>query len=120
MELLEIAWRPGGAAIVEMVEMVYGLNLKHIHLAAQLGLDVGLLVQRREEAFGYMTFPKKHLATQTLYVTRVHLPPLQHMATLKSHKVPLPEISPQESSIATKTHWDPLYFVAIASRFQEM
>ncbi|ARF52515.1 ATP-grasp domain-containing protein [Pantoea stewartii] len=89
VELLEIAWRPGGAAIVEMVEMVYGLNLKHIHLAAQLGLDVGLLVQRREEAFGYMTFPKKHLATQTLYVTRVHLPPLQHMATLKSHKVPV-------------------------------
>ncbi|MEW5290828.1 serine kinase [Erwinia papayae] len=89
VELLEIAWRPGGAAIVEMVEMVYGLNLKHIHLAAQLGLNDGLLVQRREEAFGYMTFPKKHLATQALYVTRVHLPPLQHMATLKLYKVPV-------------------------------
>ncbi len=35
-ELLEIAYRPGGAAIVEMIEMVYGLDLKHIHLAAQL------------------------------------------------------------------------------------
>lgn len=89
VELLEIAWRPGGAAIVEIVEMVYGLNLKRIHLAAQLGLNEDITVHRKEEAFGYMTFPKKHLSTQALYVTRVSLPPIKNMPTLRMHKVPV-------------------------------
>ncbi|ADP11361.1 hrp-associated systemic virulence protein HsvB [Erwinia sp. Ejp617] len=87
-ELLEIAWRPGGAAIVEMIDMVYGLDLKSIHLAAQLGLNDAIAVQRKEEAFGYMTFPKKHLATEALYVTGVALPPLANMPTLRIHQVP--------------------------------
>ncbi|WP_273862037.1 ATP-grasp domain-containing protein [Pseudomonas sp. LA5] len=87
-ELLEIAYRPGGAAIVEMIEMVYGLDLKHIHLAAQLGLAPSLDIQRKEEAFGYMTFPKKHLATEPLYVTQTAFPPLENMPTLRTYAMP--------------------------------
>ncbi|EPM60820.1 nikkomycin biosynthesis domain protein [Pseudomonas syringae pv. actinidiae ICMP 19071] len=88
LELLEIAYRPGGAAIVEMIEMVHGLNLKCIHLAAQLGLVDYVDSQRQEEAFGYMTFPKKHLSTEALYVTKIFLPPLESMPTLRTHVVP--------------------------------
>ncbi|WP_168404563.1 ATP-grasp domain-containing protein [Erwinia amylovora] len=87
-ELLEIAWRPGGAGLVEMIDMVFGLDLRFIHLAAQLGLIDAIAVQRKEEAFGFMTFPKKHLATEALYVTGVAVPPLDNMPTLRIHKVP--------------------------------
>ncbi|KIZ50360.1 serine kinase [Pseudomonas oryzihabitans] len=87
-ELLEIAYRPGGAAIVEMIEMVYGLDLKLIHLAAQLGLEPSLDIQRKAQAFGYMTFPKKHLSLTPLYVTQVSLPPLENLPTLSTHSIP--------------------------------
>lgn len=90
VELLEIAWRPGGAAIVEMIEMVYGIDLKRIHLVAQLELDEHLTINRKEETFGYMTFPKKHLSSQVLYVTSVSLPPLKNMSTLRLYHFPSP------------------------------
>ncbi|KOP52999.1 serine kinase [Pseudomonas coronafaciens pv. porri] len=87
-ELLEIAYRPGGAAIVEMIEMVYGLDLQFIHVAAQMGLNPPLNIQRNAQAFGYMTFPKKHLSVEALYVTQISLPPLENMPTLRTHAVP--------------------------------
>nr|ABA39824.1 unknown [Erwinia pyrifoliae] len=95
-ELLEIAWRPGGAAIVEMIDMVYGLDLKFIHLAAQLGLNDAIAVQRKEEAFGYMTFPKKHLATEALMLPGLLCPRSTTCPPSRIHPVPLCDVASGE------------------------
>ncbi|MBI6732396.1 serine kinase [Pseudomonas amygdali] len=86
-ELLEIAYRPGGASTVDMIKIAYGIDLRFIHLAVQLGLVDALHVDRKGEAFGYMTFPKKHLAKEMLYVTRVSLPSMETLQTLKMKKI---------------------------------
>ncbi|RMV69485.1 hypothetical protein ALP06_04909 [Pseudomonas coronafaciens pv. atropurpurea] len=82
-ELLEIAYRPGGASTVDMIKIAHGIDLRLIHLAVQLGLVDALHVERAGEAFGYMTFPKKHLAREKLHVTQVLLPSIETLPTLK-------------------------------------
>ncbi|EOS95372.1 hrp-associated systemic virulence protein HsvC, partial [Erwinia tracheiphila PSU-1] len=90
VELLEIAWRPGGAATVEMIEIAFGLDLPFIHLVTQLGQDIELDIKPKGEAWGYMTFPKKHLAKEPLYVSHVSLPFVGKMPTLKMLMLPEP------------------------------
>ncbi|AXF78002.1 serine kinase [Erwinia tracheiphila] len=90
VELLEIAWRPGGGATVEMIEIAFGLDLPFIHLVTQLGQGIELDIKPKGEAWGYMTFPKKHLAKEPLYVSHVSLPFVGKMPTLKMLMLPEP------------------------------
>nr|ABA39823.1 unknown [Erwinia pyrifoliae] len=87
-ELLEIAFRPGSGSTIEMIQFAWGLNpdLGLVHLAAQLGLVGDVHFGRQAEAYGYMMFPKRHLAEETLYVTEVALPGIDRVPTLKMHK----------------------------------
>ncbi|WP_168408939.1 ATP-grasp domain-containing protein [Erwinia amylovora] len=87
-ELLEIAFRPGSGSTIEMVQFAWGLNLDLglVHLAAQLGLVGDLHFGRQAQAYGYMMFPKRHCAEETLYVTEVALPGIDRVPTLKMHK----------------------------------
>ncbi|MEW5290827.1 serine kinase [Erwinia papayae] len=87
-ELLEIAYRPGGAATVEMIAIAWGVDLRFTHLATQLGLEVGRHFAPQGEAWGYMTFPKKHLAREALYVSRLSVPSVENMPTLKMQQLP--------------------------------
>jgi len=88
VELLEIAYRPGGAATVEMIAIAWGVDLRFTHLATQLGLEVGRHFAPQGEAWGYMTFPKKHLAKETLYVSRLTVPSVDRLPTLKMQQLP--------------------------------
>lgn len=88
VELLEIAYRPGGAATVEMINIACGLDLRYIHLAVQLNLNIELYPEHKNEAWGYMVFPKKHLAKKELYVSQVSLPSADNMTTLRLRQLP--------------------------------
>lgn len=87
-QLLEIAYRPGSGSTIEMIQFAWGLNLDLglVHLAAQLGLVRELHFARQAQAYGYMMFPKRHLAKETLYVTGVALPDRDSVPTLKMKK----------------------------------
>ncbi|RAW97447.1 MULTISPECIES: acetyl-CoA carboxylase biotin carboxylase subunit family protein [unclassified Photorhabdus] len=87
-ELLEIAYRPGGAGIVDIIQKVYGLDLRLIHLAAQLGIINGINYQSRADAFAYLIFPKEHTAVETKFVTRLILPNLESLPTLIKYMIP--------------------------------
>ncbi|MCX8958742.1 ATP-grasp domain-containing protein [Erwinia psidii] len=88
VELLEIAYRPGGGVTVEMIQFACGLDLRFTHLVAQLGVEVDRNAGPEGKAWGYMMFPKKHLAKEPLYVSQVSLPFAGSLSTLKMQILP--------------------------------
>lgn len=90
LELLEIAFRPGGGHTTEMIAFAHGLDLRLLHLALQLGLCESLQASRRCEAWAYMMFPKKHLSRETLHVSHLTLAAIESLPTLSMKTLPRP------------------------------
>lgn len=83
--LLEIAFRPGGGPITDAVFHAYGIDLRGVHLAAQLGLISELKVSGTDKAYAYLLYPKDHFSSDRRKVKNVTIPRLEKLSTLKAY-----------------------------------
>ncbi|KHS67213.1 serine kinase [Pectobacterium brasiliense] len=82
-ELLEIAYRPGGAGVVDAILHTYGIDLRLIHLGAQLGLINELTNFEKKNAYAYLVYPKDHRSNHEKRVMSVDTPNLKSLPSLK-------------------------------------
>lgn len=87
IELLEIAYRPGGGPIVELLEAAHGVDLRKLHVGLQLGLMHTPEPCDSQEAYGWIMFPKRHLSPINLYVECIEMPSADMLPSLISHTV---------------------------------
>ncbi|AUX74262.1 ATP-grasp domain-containing protein [Erwinia pyrifoliae] len=83
--LLEIAFRPGGGPITDAVLHAYGIDLRRVHLAAQLGLISELRVSGTDNAYAWLLYPKDHSSSDRKKVRHVTIPRLEKLSTLKAY-----------------------------------
>ncbi|WP_225087632.1 serine kinase [Pectobacterium colocasium] len=87
-ELLEIAYRPGGAGVVDAIMHTYGIDLRLIHLGAQLGLIHDLTIFAKNSTYAYLVYPKDHHSDHEKRVISVETPNLKELPTLKINILP--------------------------------
>ncbi|QCR10357.1 serine kinase [Brenneria rubrifaciens] len=85
--LLEIAFRPGGGPITDAILHTYGIDLRLIHLAAQLGVVSKLVCTDKDIGYAYLLYPKDHLSLVPKKVTHVSTPNLKELTSLKVFKI---------------------------------
>lgn len=85
--LLELAYRPGGGPITESILHTYNIDLRIIHLAAQLGLFPKIGKRSIDMGYAYLLYPKDHISTIEKRVTHVQMPQLDKLPTLKDYKI---------------------------------
>ena len=90
VELLEIAYRPGGGPIAALLHKAHGVDLYLMHIGLQLGAAPLPTPRASPLGYGWLMFPKRHLSTQRLLVKQITMPPLDALATLISHTVLAP------------------------------
>ncbi|BBG30314.1 ATP-grasp domain-containing protein [Zymobacter palmae] len=87
VELLEIAYRPGGGPIVELLQEAHGVDLRRLHVALQMGLMRSLAPHASKGGYGWIMFPKRHMSRRDLYVSHIDIPPADELPSLVSHSV---------------------------------
>lgn len=85
--LLELAYRPGGGPITESIFHTYDIDLRIIHLAAQLGLVAMISKRSTDMGYAYLLYPKDHISNTEKRVTYVQTPQVDKLPTLKKYKI---------------------------------
>lgn len=84
-ELMEIAYRPGGGPITDAILLTYGVDLRLVHLSAQLGLIDEVVISEKNSTYAYLIYPKEHHSPYKKEVISVTCPDLTALPTLKKH-----------------------------------
>jgi hypothetical protein len=115
-QLLEIGYRPGGGPVVDVLNIAYGINLRTIHLAAQLGHFEKLTALQTETTatHAWLIYPKNHTSDHPQYIDTIQAPSTNSLSTLKSMSLP---IIGQKASGEFYSHQDCLgSFIFIGTR----